>query len=135
MAIFVNLPVQDVGRSRQFFADLGFDIDERFSNDTAIAVCLDDQNRAMLLSHAFFQTFTPRAIADATRTTEVLVALSCPSRAAVDAIHAAALAHGGAAVRPAEDHGFMYAHAFADPDGHIWEPFWFDQTTVGPQNG
>ncbi len=37
-----------------------------------------------------------------------------------------ALANGAGAVREPEDHGFMYGHAFADPDGHIWEPFWMN---------
>ena len=29
-------------------------------------------------------------------------------------------------MHPPEDHGFMYQRTIADPDGHIWEPFWMD---------
>ncbi|MCO6415536.1 VOC family protein [Siccirubricoccus sp. KC 17139] len=63
-------------------------------------------------------------MADAKASSEVLVALSCESRAEVDKIVAKAVAAGGQVPRPPEDHGFMYGHAFEDPDGHIWEPFW-----------
>ena len=36
-------------------------------------------------------------------------------------------ANGGTAdVNPPEDHGFIYQRTIADPDGHIWEPFWMD---------
>ena len=80
-----------------------------------------DSIHAMLLVHDFFKTFTSKPIADATRATEVLVCLSCESRAEVDALVQKALAAGGTAPRPPQDHGFMYAHGFEDLDGHIWE--------------
>ena len=36
-------------------------------------------------------------------------------------------AHGGCVdLNPPEDQGFMYQRTIADPDGHIWEPFWMD---------
>ena len=125
MNVFINLPVADLDRTRQFFAGLGFGFDDTFSDDKAVAMKLSDAASVMLLRREFFQTFTPRPLNDGS-TTEVLVALQCESRAAVDAMVARALATGGAAVRPPEDHGFMYGHAFADPDGHIWEPFWMN---------
>lgn len=46
--------------------------------------------------------------------------------AGVDALTGAAPAAGGTESRPAQDYGFMYSRAFADPDGHIWEPMWMD---------
>jgi predicted lactoylglutathione lyase len=82
----------------------------------------------MLLSEPMFQGFTPKPVSDAHRSTEVLVALSLESRAAVDAMAAAAVAAGGRLPRAPQDHGFMYAQAFEDLDGHIWEPFWMDPT-------
>lgn len=131
MRVYVNLPVADLDRSRRFFVALGFAFDERFGDKTAIAMRLGDHAAAMLLTHEKFQTFTPRPVADAGSTTEVLTALQLESREAVDAMVRQALAAGGAAVREPEDHGFMYGHAFADPDGHIWEPFWMAGEAVG----
>ncbi len=128
--LYVNLPVANLERSRRFFEALGFAFDDRFCDDTAIGMEINDHAGAMLLTRDKFQSFTPRPITDATAASEVLLALQLESRGAVDAMVATALAEGGMAVRPPEEHGFMYGHAFADPDGHIWEPFWMDPAAI-----
>jgi predicted lactoylglutathione lyase len=76
---------------------------------------------AMLLAESFFKTFIKKPVADATRSTEVLVCLSCESRAEVDDLVARAIAGGGTAPNAPQDHGFMYGHGFEDLDGHLWE--------------
>jgi len=126
--IFVNLPVADVGRSTQFYEAIGCTRDERFCQEgTASAMTWSDTITFMILSHDFFKGFTPKPIADAHQTTEVLLCLSRDSRADVDAIIEAAAAAGGKAdVREKQDMGFMYSRAFEDPDGHIFEPMYMD---------
>lgn len=130
--IYVNLPVMNVERSRAFFSALGYSFNPQFSNDTALCMVVSDTIYVMLLAEPFFQTFTGKPIADATRTTEVLVCLSCSSRADVDTLVAKALAAGGTAPRAPQDHGFMYGHGFEDPDGHIWELMHMDPNAVPP---
>lgn len=125
--IFVNLPVSDVQRSRQFFTALGFGVNEQFSNEAAVCIVIDDNIFAMALGHEHFQSFTPRSIADATQSTEVLLALSCESRAEADAMIETAVASGGSEPRPTQDLGWMYSRAFADADGHIWEVAWMGE--------
>ena len=119
--IYVNLPVSDLKRSRAFFESLGLHFNPQFTNDQGACLVIGGNIYAMLLSHDFFKTFTTKPIADATRSTEVLVCLSCESRAEVDELVRKALAAGGTAPRPPQDHGFMYGHGFEDLDGHIWE--------------
>ena len=80
----------------------------------------------MLLTRDTFKTFTPKEICDATKSTEVLVALTCESRKAVDDMVRNALAGGGSTYKEPQDHGFMYAHGFQDLDGHNWEPFYME---------
>jgi uncharacterized protein len=75
----------------------------------------------MLLTKDFFKTFTSKPLSDPSKSTQVLVCLSCESRAEVDNVVAKALAAGGTAPRAAKDQGFMYGHGFEDLDGHIWE--------------
>ncbi len=75
----------------------------------------------MLLTEEKFKLFTPKAICDATKHTEVLIALSCRSRAEVDEQARVAVAAGGTIYSEPQDHGFMYSHGFQDLDGHIWE--------------
>jgi len=82
--IFVNLPVKDVERSKAFFASLGFTFNPQFTNDQAACMIVSDAIFVMLVVEKFFKTFTQKAIADATKSTEVLVCLSCESRAKVD---------------------------------------------------
>ncbi|UXH78018.1 VOC family protein [Roseateles amylovorans] len=119
--IFVNLPIKDLERTRRFYSALGYAFNPQFSNDQAVAMIISDDIYAMLLVEPFFQTFTPKAIADAHQTTEVLTCLSCESRAQVDDLIAKAKAAGGTIPREPQDMGFMYSQAYADPDGHIWE--------------
>ncbi|MCW7539156.1 VOC family protein [Aquabacterium sp. A7-Y] len=131
--IFVNLPVKDLSRSRAFFAALGYEFNPQFTDDKAACMVVGENIFAMLLVESFFQTFTQKPVADATKSTEVLVCLSCESRARVDELVAKALAAGGSAPNPAQDHGFMYAHGFQDLDGHVWELVYMDPNAAPPQ--
>ncbi len=75
----------------------------------------------MLLTEERFRYFITGEIADATRTTEVLNALSADTREEVDETIEKALAAGGKPWRPTMDEGPMYGGSFQDPDGHVWE--------------
>lgn len=128
--IFVNLPVRDLNKSIEFFTKLGFTFNQQFTDETATCMIISETIYAMLLTHEKFQSFTPKQICDATKSSEVLNALSCESRKEVDDLVAKAVAAGGKDYRAAEDHGFMYQHGFEDLDGHIWELFWMDPSFV-----
>ena len=128
--IFVNLPVKDLDKSVAFFKQLGFTFNPQFTDETATCMIVSDDIFVMLLTHAKFREFTPNQIADARSTTEVLVCLSRESRSDVDEIVRKAVAAGGSTYNKPQDHGFMYAHGFQDPDGHIWEVMWMDPAAV-----
>ena len=119
--IFVNLPIADMARSQAFFKALGYSFNPEFTNDKGASLVLGENLFAMLLVHDFFKTFIDKPMADAHKSTEVLVCLSCDSREQVDSLVAKAVAAGGKAPRQPQDHGFMYGHGFEDLDGHIWE--------------
>lgn len=127
--LYVNLPVKDLKRSNAFFESLGFQLNPKFSNDQASCVVLGENMFAMLLVENFFKTFTDKSLCDATKSTEVLVCLSCESRAKVDELVAKAIAAGGRAPRKPQEHGFMYGHGFEDLDGHIWELIYMQPAT------
>lgn len=124
--IFVNLPVSDLQHSTAFYEAIGAKKNPQFSDSTASCMVLSETIHVMLLTHDKFSQFTPRRIANARETTEVLICISADSREAVDAITESALGAGGAEPRDRQDYGFMYSRAFEDPDGHIWEPMWMD---------
>ena len=132
--IFVNLPVKDLDKSKEFFTKIGFTINPQFTNEKAACVVISDTIFAMILKEEFFKTFIPKKeISDATKTTEVLMALSVENKAGVDEMLNKAFAAGAKESRPAEDHGFMFSRSFEDPDGHIWEVFWMDRNAVPPK--
>ena len=124
--IFMNLPVKSLDRSMDFFAALGFDFNPQFTNEHGACMVIGENTYAMLLTEPMFKGFTPKEIADATKTTEVMTALMVENRDTVDAMMEKALSAGGTEVRDPHAHGFMYGRAFNDPDGHIWEIGWMD---------
>jgi predicted lactoylglutathione lyase len=130
--IFVNLPIKNMERSKAFFTALGFTFNPQFTNEQGACMVISDDIFAMLLTEPFFQTFTKKRVADARESTEVLVCLSCESRAEVDELVRKALAAGGKAPNAPQDHGFMYGHGFEDLDGHIWELAYMDMSAVPP---
>ncbi len=124
--IFVNLPVADLGRSIAFYRAIGAEQNLQFSDETAAMMSFSEAINVMLLTRDKFRQFTPKPIADPNEWAQVLLALSCDSRAGVDEITENALAAGGREVHGGEDYGWMYSRAFADPDGHGWGPVWMD---------
>src|SRR5262245_29202349 len=119
--VFINLPVADLSKSLAFFKALGYSHNPQFTDDTAACMVISDTIFVMLLTHAKFRAFTPKAICDTSTSAEVLIALSCASRKQVEDLVARATAAGGSTYAEPKDYGFMYQHSFADPDGHQWE--------------
>ncbi|MBK7405992.1 MAG: VOC family protein [Phycisphaerales bacterium] len=128
--IFVNLPVEDLNRSMQFFRALGFSFNPQFTDDTGACMVISEDIYAMLLTHDKFRSFSPNPISDATKATEVLICLSRDSRDGVEEIVKLAIAAGAKTYKEPEDHGFMYGQSFQDLDGHIWEWVWMDPSAM-----
>lgn len=129
--VFINLPIKNMERSKAFFGALGYSFNPQFTNDQGACMVVQEGSiYVMLLVESFFQTFTKKAIADASKVTEVLVCLSCESRAGVDEMVRKALAAGGKAPNAPQDHGSMYAHGFEDLDGHMWELVFMDMAAA-----
>jgi predicted lactoylglutathione lyase len=128
--IFVNLPVRDIDASKKFFTELGYTINAQFSDETTGSVVISEQIVVMLLAHEKYAQFTKKEIADSTRTSEVLIALSAESREKVDELVDRALSLGATEPREKQDLGFMYGRAFEDLDGHTFEVVWMDPAAV-----
>jgi predicted lactoylglutathione lyase len=128
--IFVNLPVADVDASKKFFTELGYSINPQFSDETTASVVISDTIVVMLLGKEKYAQFTKKEIADATRTSEVLIALSAESREKVDELVDKALAAGGTTAGETQDMGFMYGRSFDDLDGHTFEVVWMDPAAI-----
>ena len=128
--IFPNLPVEDLGRSVEFFTKLGFTFDERFTDETATAMVVNDRATVMLLVRERFADFTKKEIVDPKAQIGAIMALSADSREEVDAFADEALSAGGSPANEPLDLDFMYARSFHDPDGHQWEIVWMDPAAL-----
>jgi len=128
--IFVNLPVADLPAAKAFYEAIGAVNNPTFTDETAACMVFSETIHVMLLTHDKFAQFTPKKIADARETSEVLICISADSREAVDEITDKALAAGGREPREKQDYGFMYGRSFEDLDGHIWEPMWMDMAAA-----
>ncbi|SDI82831.1 VOC family protein [Chryseobacterium jejuense] len=128
--IYINLPVKDVQKTREFWTTLGFSINEQFSDDKAVCVVMkEDHIYTMFLKEEFFQTFTNRPFAKGD-TTQVLLAIGVESREQVDEMVKTAIENGGSKYSEPMDHGWMYQSAFADLNGHQWEVMYADASQI-----
>lgn len=130
--IFVNLPVKGLQKSITFFTHLGFSFNPQFTDETATCMIIGENIFAMLMVDTRFQEFTKKAVADAHKTTEVILALDAESREAVDDLVVKAVEAGGSIYADRHDHGWMYYHSFADLDGHQWEVMYMDENAAPP---
>jgi hypothetical protein len=132
--IFVNLPIEDVGRSMDFFTGLGFEFNMQFTDpEKAACLVIGDNMYAMLLTREYFKSFTNKEIPDTGQFAQLTVAISAGSRAQVDEIVNKAVALGGKLYAEPQDQGFMYQWGFQDPDGHIWEIAYMDMNAYEGQ--
>ncbi len=129
--VYINLPVNDLKKSVDFFKQLGFDFNPKYSNEQAACMKLNNESYVMLLQEIFFQDFTKNAIADTSQFTEVLLAISVDSKEHVNTLLEYALELGAREARDPQDNNFMFGRSFHDLDGHIWEIFWMKPSENG----
>jgi predicted lactoylglutathione lyase len=128
--IFINLPVKDLGKSMAFFRGLGFSFNPQFTDEKAASMIVSENIFVMLLTESYFKTFINTEVCDAHTATEVLIALDAASKDEVGQLVSKALSLGGKLYAQPQDHGWMYQHSFADPDGHKWEIAYMDMSQL-----
>lgn len=133
--VYINLPVADLAKSTAFYEALGFTKNQNFSNENASSMQWSNEIIFMLLTHDFCKTIIPRKeIADSTKHTEVLIALSLDSKEAVTKFAETAKQNGGDfySIDSGVPEDMMFGLEVTDPDGHILEPVWMN-TEFNPQ--
>lgn len=133
--VYINLPVKNLETTKAFWSKLGFSFNDQFGDEQGACLVISDTIYAMLLTEARYKDFTKKAVADASTTSEVIIALSAESRERVDELTDNALASGGSPAGETQDHGFMYGRSFQDPDHHNWEVIWMDMSAAGGDQG
>ncbi|WP_228378001.1 VOC family protein [Chryseobacterium luteum] len=128
--IYVNLPVKDVQKTKEFWTRLGFEINEQFSDNKAVCVVIkEDTIYVMFLTEEYFQTFSERPVPKGD-TTQVLVSVGLNSREEVDQVVNAAVENGASQHEEPQDYGWMYQNSFWDLDGHGWNITFADMSQM-----
>jgi len=131
--LWLNLPVKDVNRSKEFFTKLGFSFNTKHGN-TDISACLivGTKNIAvMLFAEHVFKSFTGTDIADTQKSAEILISFDAESKEEVDELAKKVEDAGGNLYhKPSEQQGWMYGCAFADLDGHRWNVLYMDMSKM-----
>lgn len=131
--LWINLPVKDPKKSREFFTKIGFAQNTRFpETEQSSSVFAGTKNIViMLFAEPVFEGFTQNKLADTTQSTEVLFSLDAESREEVDELAEKVKAAGGTLyAKPAENQGWMYGFGFTDLDGHRWNVLYMDMSKM-----
>jgi predicted lactoylglutathione lyase len=127
---FINLPVHDLDRSCEFFRELGFEFNPKFSDENMTCMIIGERTFVMLIAESKFREFAAKPVADASRTTETILAFEVGSRDEVDDFVDEALAAGAARAAEPMDEDFIYIRSFYDLDGHHWEVLAMDESAM-----
>ena len=128
--IFINLAVEDLQKSMNFYTALGFKNNPQFSDDTAKCMVWSENIFVMILSHQKFATFATKPIANTKSTVAGLFSLSVDSVDEVNKIVTNGLKAGGREPNEMRDYGFMQQRTIEDYDGHTWEVFYMDISKI-----
>ena len=127
--LWINLPVKDLKKSKEFFTNIGFSFATGFADTSESAGLLigDKDIMVMLFTETTFQNFTANKIMDSNQGTEVLFSFDAQSREEVDQMAQKVTKAGGTIFAKAgETDGWMYGFGFADLDGHRWNMLYMD---------
>lgn len=113
-----------------FFEGLGYSFNPQFTDENAACLVISESIFVMLLTEAYFVSFTGKELCDTQKASEVIVALSAESKSEVETIVAKAKALGAGKHNEPQDHGWMYQHGFSDLDGHLWEYAYMNMTQL-----
>jgi predicted lactoylglutathione lyase len=127
--IYVNLPVKDLSKATAFYEALGFSKNPMFSDENAASMMWSDEIVVMLLTQECYKGFLrDKEIADTTKTSSVLLAISLDSKEEVQKFADTAKANGGDFYKsgPEMPEEMMFSYDVEDLDGHVWEPMWMN---------
>jgi predicted lactoylglutathione lyase len=127
--MWINLPVKNVTKARDFFVAIGFQANEGPGNsEHSASIKIGSKNSIlMLFEQNFFKTISGNECTDTSKSSEVLFSFDAESEEEVREIAAKVEKAGGTVFsKPAAFQGWMYGCAFCDPDGHRWNVLFMD---------
>ena len=130
---WINLPVKNIEKSKEFFTKMGFSFNTKFGNTAHSASLLVGSKNivVMLFEEQMFKGFAGQGITNTSQATEVLFSIDAESKAEVNEMAKKATDAGGVVFgEPKESQGWMYGCGFADLDGHRWNVLYMDMSKM-----
>jgi uncharacterized protein len=130
--IWLNLPVKNIEKSKQFFSSIGFSFNEDYSNENSACMLVGDKNFVvMLFEETMFASFVQNTIANAQTYSEMLISIDAESRQEVEELAQKVDEAGGVVfAKPSENQAWMYGCGFSDLDGHRWNVLFMDYSKL-----
>lgn len=118
--LWINLPVKDVKKSKEFFSKIGFTPEEAHETADMTCVKVGEKNIAVLLfAEETLKGFMKNEISDTKAGSEMLISFDAESREEVAETAKKVRDAGGTIFsEPAEIPGWMYGFAFTDLEEH-----------------
>jgi hypothetical protein len=126
--IFINLAVQDVQKSMEFYTALGFTNNPQFSDESGKCMVWSESIFLMIMNHEKFASFATKPIANTKQNLAGLFSLSVSSVDEMNTMMTNGLNAGGIEPNEMRDYSFMQQRTIEDFDGHTWEIFYMDMS-------
>lgn len=126
--MWLNLPVRDLGKTKEFFSRIGFSLNEQHTNCEMVSFSVGEKKMTVVfVAEETLKNVTKSEISDASKGAQVLISFDAESREEVDETARKVFEAGGVIFsEPAEIQGWMYGCGFADLDGHRWNVLYMD---------
>ncbi len=133
--MWLNFPVKDLGKTKEFFSRIGFSLNEQHTSGEMACFSVGEKKMTVaFFAEETFRGFTKSEISDARAGAEVLISFDAESREEVDETARKVFEAGGSIFsEPAEIQGWMYGCGFADLDGHRWNVLYMDFSKMPEQ--
>lgn len=127
---WINLPVKNLSRSKEFYKEIGFSFKD--SPENVVSLLLGKHDLVInLFEEEEFTGYSGNAISDTQNATEVLFNLGAKDKEEVNAFSVKVKVAGGKIYRgPIEKDGWMYGCGFTDLDGHRWSMLYMDMSKM-----
>lgn len=121
--LYLNLPVEDTIKARDFYTGIGFECKAEFSNPMSEAIALNEGTIILLVKDDAFKDAAKRELVETATAAEAVMAVEVESRKVVDDIVDKVDEMGAKEIGEAFEHDGMYTRIFRDLDGHQFNIF------------
>ncbi|MBK9149658.1 MAG: glyoxalase/bleomycin resistance/extradiol dioxygenase family protein [Saprospiraceae bacterium] len=118
--IFINLPVTDLEKSKNFYTQLGFSNYSLFTGDNQVCMTWSEHILVMLQTTEFFNPGGAKSISDTQKQLSASFTLPVECFEKVNEIIETGIKAGGKEPIAIIDEGYMQVRTLEDLDGHLW---------------